>query len=47
MDFVPTKADLKVAANVQCKFPLNKPHAGAGSVPGDIKTALFAVVSRR
>lgn len=47
MDLVSTKGDLKVAANVQCKFPLIKPHTGAGSVPVDIKTALFAVVSCR
>lgn len=47
MDFVSTKADLKVAANVQCKFPLTKPHMGAGSVPVDIKTVLFGVISCR
>lgn len=47
MDFASTKADLKVAANGQCKFRLTEPHTGAGSVPVDIKTALFAVVSCR
>lgn len=47
MGFVSTKADLKAAANVQCKFSITKPHTGAGSVPVDIKSALFAVVSCR